>query len=166
MPSPIKWFGGSRERRMRASPFWSRHGSAGRQKCRGLVRRRRLQLEGYHRKPSAGRLRCRLRLCAHEQCVRRLGEESIALTGSGALYANSETIIEATYVYQAAPWWTLQPDVQYVSILAHPFRRRTPVSRRSRRTLLWLAFTPRSISRLGQSRRYIKSMSSQRDFAA
>jgi porin len=45
---------------------------------------------------------------------RSLGEESIALTGSGKLYANNETIIEATYLYQAAPWWTLQPDIQYV----------------------------------------------------
>ena len=45
---------------------------------------------------------------------RRLGEESIALTGSGSLYANNETIIEATYLYQAAPWWIIQPDIQYV----------------------------------------------------
>ena len=45
---------------------------------------------------------------------RRLGEESIALTGSGALYANNETIIEATYLCQTAPWWSIQPDVQYV----------------------------------------------------
>jgi len=27
---------------------------------------------------------------------------------------NSETFIEATYQYQVAPWWTLQPDAQYV----------------------------------------------------
>ena len=44
---------------------------------------------------------------------RRLGEESIALTENGKLYASNETIIEATYLYQAAPWWTLQPDIQY-----------------------------------------------------
>ena len=44
----------------------------------------------------------------------RLGEESIALTGSGKLYASNETIIEATYLYQAAPWWSIQPDIQYV----------------------------------------------------
>ena len=27
---------------------------------------------------------------------------------------SSETFIEATYQYQVAPWWTLQPDFQYV----------------------------------------------------
>ena len=27
---------------------------------------------------------------------------------------SSETFIELTYQYQAAPWWTLQPDIQYV----------------------------------------------------
>ena len=27
---------------------------------------------------------------------------------------SSESFIELTYQYQAAPWWTLQPDVQYV----------------------------------------------------
>lgn len=45
------------------------------------------------------------------KAFRRLGEESIALTGSGTLYANNETIIEATYLYQAAPWWSIQPDI-------------------------------------------------------
>jgi porin len=45
---------------------------------------------------------------------RRLGVESIALTGSGKLYASNETIIEATYLYQAAPWLAIQPDIQYV----------------------------------------------------
>ena len=45
---------------------------------------------------------------------RSLGEESVALTGNGKLYATNETIIEATYLYKAAPWWTLQPDIQYV----------------------------------------------------
>ena len=32
-----------------------------------------IQLEGYRRKPPAGRVRCRLRLCAHKQCVSALG---------------------------------------------------------------------------------------------
>jgi porin len=45
---------------------------------------------------------------------RRLGEESIGLTGSGKLYVSNETIVEATYLYQAAPCWTIQPDIQYV----------------------------------------------------
>jgi porin len=43
-----------------------------------------------------------------------LGEESIVSTQSGKLYASNETIIEATYLYQAAPWWIIQPDIQYV----------------------------------------------------
>jgi porin len=25
-----------------------------------------------------------------------------------------ETVLEATYQYQATPWWQIQPDVQYV----------------------------------------------------
>ena len=45
---------------------------------------------------------------------RRWGEESIALTGDGKLYAPYEAIIEATYQYQLAPWWNIQPDIQYV----------------------------------------------------
>jgi porin len=44
----------------------------------------------------------------------RFGEESIALTGSGKHFASNETVIEATYLCQIAPWWTVQPDVQYV----------------------------------------------------
>jgi porin len=44
----------------------------------------------------------------------RFGEESIALTGSGKHFASHETVIEATYLYQIAPWWTVQPDLQYV----------------------------------------------------
>ncbi len=46
--------------------------------------------------------------------LRRSGEESIAFTGTGKLYASNETVIEATYLYQAAPWWTIQLDLQYV----------------------------------------------------
>jgi porin len=26
----------------------------------------------------------------------------------------NETVIEATYQYQVAPWWTLQGDLQYI----------------------------------------------------
>jgi porin len=39
------------------------------------------------------------------------------LAASGNLvapYASNEMVIEATYLYQMAPWWLLQPDVQYV----------------------------------------------------
>jgi porin len=46
--------------------------------------------------------------------LQRFGEESIAFTGSGKRFAGNETVIEATYLYQAAPWWTVQPDLQYV----------------------------------------------------
>lgn len=31
-----------------------------------------------------------------------------------AVYARGETVIEATYLYQIAPWWALQPDAQVV----------------------------------------------------
>jgi porin len=35
-------------------------------------------------------------------------------TGSFFPARGSETYIEATYQYQVAPWWQLQPDIQYV----------------------------------------------------
>ncbi len=46
--------------------------------------------------------------------LRKFGDESIALTGGGKDYQSNETDIEATYLYQFTPWWTFQPDVQYV----------------------------------------------------
>ena len=46
--------------------------------------------------------------------ARRYSEELAALNGYGTTYASNETVIEATYVYQVAPWWILQPDAQYV----------------------------------------------------
>jgi porin len=45
--------------------------------------------------------------------LRRFGEDSIALTGSGKHYAADETVFEATYLYQAAPWLGIQPSMQY-----------------------------------------------------
>ena len=27
---------------------------------------------------------------------------------------NNETVVEATYRYVVAPWWSIQPDLQYV----------------------------------------------------
>ena len=46
--------------------------------------------------------------------LRRFGAESIAFTGAGKAYKPHETVIEATYYYQIAPWFSVQPDVQYV----------------------------------------------------
>ena len=46
--------------------------------------------------------------------TRRFGNDIVAYRGSGMPYSSNETVIEATYLYQAAPWWTLQPDVQAV----------------------------------------------------
>ena len=46
--------------------------------------------------------------------VRRFGAESIAATGAGIPNKAHETVIEATYYYQIAPWFSIQPDVQYV----------------------------------------------------
>ena len=45
---------------------------------------------------------------------RRLGRDVVFLNGFGSPYRGDETIIEATYLYQVAPWWTLQPDLQVV----------------------------------------------------
>jgi len=45
---------------------------------------------------------------------RRFGNDVIAFTGNGSPYSSNETVIEATYLCQVTPWWTLQPDLQYV----------------------------------------------------
>ena len=51
----------------------------------------------------------------------KVSGSAAALDGSRAYYSGayvpvrgSETFIEATYQYQATPWWQIQPDVQYV----------------------------------------------------
>jgi porin len=46
--------------------------------------------------------------------ARRYSRDVVALTGAGSVYASNETVIEATYTYQATPWLTLQPDVQFI----------------------------------------------------
>jgi porin len=46
--------------------------------------------------------------------ARRFSRELADFTGTGTPYASNETVVEATYQYQVAPWWTLQPDAQYV----------------------------------------------------
>jgi porin len=51
----------------------------------------------------------------------RIGSHAAALDKDTGVFAGtfypirrSETFVEATYQYQATPWWQLQPDVQYV----------------------------------------------------
>lgn len=46
--------------------------------------------------------------------ARRFSRDVVFFTGSGTPYLGNETVIEATYLYQVTPWWTLQPDAQYV----------------------------------------------------
>jgi porin len=46
--------------------------------------------------------------------ARQYSRELVYFTGSGTPYAGNETVVEATYQYQVAPWWILQPDAQYV----------------------------------------------------
>jgi len=46
--------------------------------------------------------------------TRQYGNDVIFYTGSGYRYNSNETVVEATYLYQVAPWWALQPDVQIV----------------------------------------------------
>jgi porin len=45
---------------------------------------------------------------------RSLGNDYVFFTGTGSPYAGNETVIEATYQFQIAPWWTMQPDLQVV----------------------------------------------------
>lgn len=46
--------------------------------------------------------------------ARRYSSDLVYFSGSGMPYARNETVLEATYEYQVAQWWVLQPDVQYV----------------------------------------------------
>jgi porin len=46
--------------------------------------------------------------------ARRFSSDLVAFSGAGMPYDRNETVIEATYQHQIAPWWTLQPDAQYV----------------------------------------------------
>jgi len=46
--------------------------------------------------------------------ARRFAASVISLTGSGSPYSSNETVFEATYLYQATTWLSLQPDAQYV----------------------------------------------------
>jgi porin len=46
--------------------------------------------------------------------LRRLGAETATLTGMPNNIRQHETVIEVTYLYQIAPWWSLQPDLQGV----------------------------------------------------
>ena len=39
---------------------------------------------------------------------------SDAQVAQGSLPLTAETVIEATYKAQIAPWWSVQPDVQYI----------------------------------------------------
>ncbi len=43
-----------------------------------------------------------------------LDKSAAYYTGAYVPVRGSETYIEATYQYQATPWWQIQPDVQYV----------------------------------------------------
>ena len=46
--------------------------------------------------------------------LRRLGAETATITGMPNNIRPHETVIEVTYLYQIAPWWSLQPDLQGV----------------------------------------------------
>ena len=44
----------------------------------------------------------------------QLDQDTAFYTGTPFPVRGGETFVEATYQYQAAPWWQLQPDIQYV----------------------------------------------------
>ncbi len=46
--------------------------------------------------------------------TRQYGSDLVFYTGAGSPYRSHETVIEATYLYQAARWLALQPDLQVV----------------------------------------------------
>jgi porin len=46
--------------------------------------------------------------------LQKLGRDIGRFTGSGTSFRSNETVVEATYLFQIAPWWTLQADAQLV----------------------------------------------------
>jgi porin len=46
--------------------------------------------------------------------ARQFSRDVVSFTGVGSPYSTNETVIEATYLAQVAPWLTLQPDAQFV----------------------------------------------------
>jgi porin len=46
--------------------------------------------------------------------LQKLGRDFGRFTGSGTSFRSNETVVEATYLFQIAPWWTLQADAQLV----------------------------------------------------
>jgi porin len=60
-----------------------------------------------------------------------LAMDRVAFSGTGTGVRNNETIVEATYQCQVAPWWTLQPDAQFVinpgAGLANPTNANQPL---------------------------------------
>ncbi len=46
--------------------------------------------------------------------LRQFGNDVVRFTGAGSPYNVNETVIEATYVIQATPWFAVQPDLQVV----------------------------------------------------
>jgi porin len=46
--------------------------------------------------------------------LRRLGAETATSSGTPNNVRQHETVIEVTYLYQIAPWWSVQPDLQGV----------------------------------------------------
>jgi len=43
-----------------------------------------------------------------------LDQDTLALDGPPYPIRNAETVFELSYIAQLAPWWTLQPDIQYI----------------------------------------------------
>ncbi|HEX2940008.1 MAG TPA: carbohydrate porin, partial [Rhodopila sp.] len=46
--------------------------------------------------------------------ARQYGNALVDYYGTGFPYAGNETVLEATYLYQAAAWLAVQPDLQVV----------------------------------------------------
>jgi porin len=46
--------------------------------------------------------------------LQKLGRDIGRFTGSGTSFRGNETVVEATYLFQVTPWWTLQADAQFV----------------------------------------------------
>jgi len=46
--------------------------------------------------------------------ARNLDADTVAISGAPGRIRGAETVLEVTYQAQITPWWTLQPDFQYV----------------------------------------------------
>ena len=64
-----------------------------------------------------------------DPAYQQFATNALIASGETPNVKSSETVIEATYLYEVAPWWIVQPDLQFV--IKPPAGLPNPVDNRS-----------------------------------